>query len=223
MPVDEAHKGELADFCKKHTSLIAKPANESGGTGIFKMSVDENTDVDALYNELVSKGIGLIEEVVSQCSEMSALCSSALNTLRVVTIINNSGKAVIADAGIRFGQEGKPVDNYHSGGLSMILDTETGVAITDGRDIKRRMFKTHPITGIPLKGFQVPYWDRVIDFVKQAAAVMPNMRYIGWDVGIMEGGVPCLIEGNSFPGQDAFQNIELNIGTYDAFTKILNS
>ena len=34
---------------------------------------------------------------------------------------------------------------------------------------------------------------------KEAALVVPEIRYVGWDVAITEDDV-CLIEGNCYPG-----------------------
>ena len=38
-----------------------------------------------------------------------------------------------------------------------------------------------------------------VELVKKAAEVVPQVGYVGWDVGISENG-PVIIEGNSFPG-----------------------
>lgn len=51
------------------------------------------------------------------------------------------------------------------------------------------------MTGVPLVGFQVPYWPEIMTLVKAAALRHPGNRSIGWDVVVTDDG-PGLIEGN---------------------------
>ena len=50
--------------------------------------------------------------------------------------------------------------------------------------------------------------------VTEATKVGPEVRYVGWDVAISKEYGPLLIEGNSYPGQDATQYPKQNLGTY---------
>jgi hypothetical protein len=54
------------------------------------------------------------------------------------------------------------------------------------------------MTGTPIIGFQVPYFQEALDMCNAAALKVPQMRFIAWDVAITQNG-PCFIEGNSFP------------------------
>ena len=60
------------------------------------------------------------------------------------------------------------------------------------------MVTTHPITGTPIVGFEVPFFKEAMDMCLRAALKVPQMRFIAWDVAVTEQG-PCFIEGNSFP------------------------
>ena len=66
-----------------------------------------------------------------------------------------------------------------------------------------KRFETHPLTGIPFMGFQVPLWDEALDMVRKAArkAYGYNCHWIGWDVAITPDG-PALIEANWRPGTE---------------------
>ena len=48
-------------------------------------------------------------------------------------------------------------------------------------------------------GFKVPMFKEAVDLVKEAAKVVPEIGYVGWDVAISEKG-PVLVEGNCYPG-----------------------
>ena len=66
----------------------------------------------------------------------------------------------------------------------------------------------HPATHTAFKNFTVPYFNQAKKLVIQVANLMPNLRLVGWDVGIGESG-PVLIEGNSdydMAGTDVHSN-----------------
>jgi response regulator RpfG family c-di-GMP phosphodiesterase len=46
--------------------------------------------------------------------------------------------------------------------------------------------------------FQIPFWKEAKDMCLEAAGIIPEMRYVAWDVAITSDG-PTFIEGNSFP------------------------
>ena len=62
-------------------------------------------------------------------------------------------------------------------------------------------FDMHPDTCTPFINFRVPYFDEAIALCKKAAKIRPDMRYVGWDVGITPTG-PVLVEGNNLPAYD---------------------
>jgi len=96
------------------------------------------------------------------------------------------------------------VDNFHSGGMSAVVDNETGVVIGPALDKSMRRFETHPVSGIRFEGFQLPYWPEAIEMVHAACRKHPEMTVIGWDVCLTDNG-PILIEGNRRPGFDMVQ------------------
>jgi len=74
-----------------------------------------------------------------------------------------------------------------------------------GRDIHcLAEFNTHPTTGVPLEGFQIPQWDDVLKIAKQGAMAFPELRIIGWDVALCENGI-FLMEGNNLWDPDGPQ------------------
>ena len=50
----------------------------------------------------------------------------------------------------------------------------------------------------PNPGTQIPYWDEVKRMCLDAMHVVPQVRFVAWDVAITPDG-PVFIEGNSFP------------------------
>ena len=60
------------------------------------------------------------------------------------------------------------------------------------------------MTGTQIQGFQFPDWEAAMDMVRQAAEMIPELGYLGWDIAFTEEG-PILVEGNEFPGHDIYQ------------------
>ena len=112
------------------------------------------------------------------------------------------------------------MDNVDCGGMAARIDLESGMLLTVGADKAGNRYEKHPMTGTDIVGFKIPYWEEAKQMCMEAAMMIPQMRFIAWDVAITENG-PTFIEGNSFPGQDNAQEPSLNAGTYKAVLEAL--
>jgi len=191
---------EFKMFCEGKTHLFIKPVDEICGKGIEKVEI--TNDLKLLLDEIKSKGIFLVEEVASQHSLVSAVNPSSINTLRMVTI-NNGGQVDVLFGIFRIGN-GKFVDNLNQGGLAAPIDVETGVVRCKAATKSGEMHDAHPLTQVQIKGFQIPNYEECVRVVKEAAALVPQLGYLGWDVYIKDDGCG-LIEANEFPGHDLYQ------------------
>lgn len=142
------------------------------------------------------EGFDLAEEFLVQHPALMALSPSAVNTVRVITQLNTRNEVEILGARLRI-SENSPVDNMAAGNFAAPIDLETGVVNGSGvySDITRKDVTVHPVTGVPVVGFQVPYWSEILDMMQRAARQVPENRSIGWDIAVTEKG-PELIEGN---------------------------
>lgn len=203
-------KDEVIKWLEKHKIFFAKPNAGQCGKGIEKISTEswkkENKTIKELYQYLVENKLELLEEPIEQHDKMNQLNSSSVNTIRMVTLMNSKKKVTILTAFIRIGN-GKHVDNFNSGGMTAKVDVETGIVIEEAVNKKGELFKTHPITGTVIKGFEIPNFEAAKEMVKEAAKLSEHVRYIGWDVAITKNG-PTLVEGNQFPGHDIYQVAE---------------
>lgn len=203
MVFSKATPEEFAAFMQEREEIMVKPDAESGGKGVEKVSKKDFPSLDAMYQKLKADDIGVIEDVIVQHPQMAVLNPSCLNTLRVVTVLNENGPHIVY-AYIRVGNSDRPVDNLHSGGMCAPIDLETGKIQYPGYDKNRVTYETHPKTGTRIQGFQIPYWKETAETCLKAAEIVPQMRYIGWDVGITAQG-PVFVEGNNLPGYDFLQ------------------
>jgi len=196
---------DLESFCKGKEVVFAKQTQTFGGQGITKEVITPETDFSALFTKLTENKQYLIEDAIVQHPEMQKLYSGSVNTLRMVTLVDNDNKPHFMYALIRMGQKGAKVDNISSGGMYSPVNSNgiiTHAAFCDKEGI---CHEVHPTSGTKLIGFEIPFFKEAVELVKKAALVVPGMRYIGWDIAITPDG-PVLVEGNNFPSYDMVQN-----------------
>ncbi len=198
-----ASKEDLKSFLSGKTAIIAKPVDASCGEGVQKFTQEDFADSEAFYEKLKADASAqLLEDYVVQHPELSALYPYSVNTLRIMTLIK--GETIHIIASIRIGNGGKVVDNINNGGMVTQINLETGELMYPACDMDGKLYEIHPMTGHPIKGFVIPYWKEAVALCKEAALVIPQIRYCGWDVAITPEG-PVFIEGNHLPGHDIYQ------------------
>ena len=65
-------------------------------------------------------------------------------------------------------------------------------------------FDENPNTGVKFKDLVFPGVKEAFEMCKEAALVVPEIRYVGWDVVLTDDG-PLLLEGNEFPSYGLIQ------------------
>jgi hypothetical protein len=183
---------EFIDLIEERKYLIYKPLTKSAGEGIEIVGLQE-CDAREIYDYITKKEIGLVEEYIVQHPRMSELCSNSVNTLRVVTINDNS-KCDIIYTCLRIGN-GKIIDNLYAGGLIAGVSKE-GTVCTNAINLKGEEFIKHPISGKTINGFCIPFWKETEELAVKIYNIVPQVKYVGWDIAITQSG-PILVEGNA--------------------------
>ena len=193
---------ELKEFLDKHDTFMMKPYDGLGGHGVQKMYSKDITDINEFYNKLKEENL-FLEEYVIQNKKISAICSESVNTIRIMTFGYN-GKSEILFAAMRFGNGLANVDNFHQGGMGVLVDIETGKLVGEAFNKDLEFFKCHPTSNVKFDGFEIPNWDKVKKLVLEASLVDEYIHVVGWDVAVLEDGA-TFIEGNRRPGFDLVQ------------------
>lgn len=200
-------KLEFEDFMTGIEYIIAKPINGDGGKGI---EIFESFEPD-LYHRLITNKQYLVEEVIKQHEKLNELYNKSVNTLRIFTFLKD-GVPYVLQSILKIGNGGV-IDNFSSGGMYTFLD-ENGKVIVPAIDQQDNIYETHPISNKKIIGFEVPMFQEAIEMVKEAAKVVPEIAYVGWDVAITDKG-PVVIEGNCYPGvfqiKPSFSNDKIGI------------
>ena len=175
--------------------IVFKSSDGKCGLGV-KVENANNFDSKSIISHMSNNQYDLVEEFIIQHPVLNNLSSSGVNTVRIFTQLDSENEVIILGCRQRISVN-STIDNLAAGNLAANIDVEKGV-ITDAAvysDITKDEEITHPITGVSIIGFQIPFWDETIKIVKEAAKLYPQNRSIGWDIVITEKG-PGFIEGN---------------------------
>lgn len=193
LDVADADDDQITAFLARHPRVLVKPARGEGGRGITTFEAADITDPAAWRELLVSEDRTLVEELLPQHERMSQLYAGSVNTLRIITYRAPDERFHVIASVLRIGNGGV-VDNFAGGGMFTMLD-DRGVARWAGVDKNSNVFPRHPVTDVPIAGFEVPLFAEALAMVEAASRRLPTVPYVGWDVAITPTG-PALIEAN---------------------------
>ncbi len=198
----EHTKEEILAFIEKYGSVIVKPSAGACGMGVFKVNGTDKKAVDDLLALLENNKGYILEEVITQHPDMAKMNPAAVNTIRVITLIDQKGEVHIIETQAKFGSSDKCISNTLGGGVCCHIDIESGILSGKGFTMHGDKLFRHPATNVVIPGFQIPCWEGVCDFAKILAKVVPSARYIGWDIVVRNDNTYDVIEGNIHPAQD---------------------
>lgn len=201
LALDEADAAALESFAERHPVFIAKVPVSKSGAGVRRYHAADVTDWPAFHAELVARGEALIEDQIVQHPDLEAIAPGTANTTRVTTFVRDDGTVAIINMAQKFGR-GQVSDQASFGGFYTALH-EDGRAMGMGYNTSGDLFETHPETGYRIADFQLPMMDAVRELITEVALVIPEVRYVGWDVVVTADG-PVLVEGNW--GAGVFEN-----------------
>ena len=183
----KATKEEFEHFLDNHKVVFAKDPLGEGGHGIKKIRVDEITNRDELYNELINNKQFLLEEEIIQSKELNEINPNVVNSFRV----NQDASDVI----------GCTNDLYFS-------FAEDGTINSNVIDDYGNIYEKHPLTGKKFSDVKVADVKEAFEMCKKASLEIQEVRYVGWDVAFAENG-PVIVEGNEYPGYGILQFYKL--------------
>lgn len=192
---------EAINLCLKHECFVIKPSLESGGGKNVSLITTENSaQVQNLFDKY--KKDFILQEVVSQNSHLKLLNASSLNTIRILSYFNES-EVIILSSLVRIGRLNMFTDNSSSGGISCNIK-DNGKLNKFGFDSSgRKYFKSDSET--ILDEFQIPYFENIVDTVRELHKNMPYFRVVSWDMAINSEDDILLLEYNT-----AFQEINFH-------------
>lgn len=201
---------DIADILMCHDSVICKLPAESCSIGMQIYHQKDFKDPMDFAKMVKEKGYGVVEEVVVNHPDTAKVYPNSLNTIRIITIIDDNGKVHVPLAAQKFGNGGKFTDIgdlSDVNGMYAPVNIETGaieMPLHDGYTIYDILYTEHPETHYKFTDFKIPLFQECKDLVAEMAPVVPQVRYVGWDVAVTPTG-PIVVEGNIFPGYEFWQ------------------
>lgn len=179
---------------KEVDSFIIKPSVETlQGKGVKKINsntIHNCADLQTLFDEIGQDFI--LQKIVRQHPEIERLNATSLNTCRVTSILINGNFQTSTN--IKIGKLNSIKDNWNSSYFVNI--DKSGMFAEFGYDYHlNKVYKTD--NGIPFKGLQMPYYDKMLSFVElMHRSLFPQCGVIGWDITIDNNGEVSVVELN---------------------------
>lgn len=191
---------------------VIKPSQDSAhGQGVvvcINIEIRDNKCILRRFdgNEIELKNILkgqplLFESIVKQNHQFTSFNQSSVNTVRMMTALYPNNEVKVIASFIKIGRTGSCVDNAGSGGnVDVAIDIPTGklynaIEFNSWHNIVK--ITHHPDTNSPIEGECIQNWDKIVKYVCDFQARIPQIKIIGWDVAITEQG-PVIIEINNW-------------------------
>ncbi|EMR06577.1 hypothetical protein C772_01472 [Bhargavaea cecembensis DSE10] len=208
---------DIFSFLEENQACVFKPARGDGGKGIFilkriekKYYLNSSEVLPQQIEELVySMDDYFMSEYLIQGEFANAFYPSTTNTLRIVTMVDEeTQEAFIPIAVQRIGNsKSSPVDNWTAGGLNARINLETGElgkGVSFPFNEKLMWYDKHPESGEQIEGKVIPMWNEIKKGILRAASSYPYIKYVGWDVVLLDKGF-AILEGNNVPDVNLLQ------------------
>lgn len=186
---------------KNNRRVVAKLYDGSWSSGTSIIDTDSIAfDAATWYDKLVAEKQYIVEGYIDQHPDIARFYGQAVASLRVHTLNLGGNVELVLRPMIKFGSAGHVTSNRQQ--VEAFVDLDAGTIITDGileaayKGSKNTVHTTHPNSGTAFKFAPYPYAAETKELVTAAAALMPELRFIGWDVAMTPTG-PVLLEGNA--------------------------
>jgi len=141
-------------------------------------------------------GNGVFQNYINQHSFFNLFNSSSVATIRITTVINDSGKAEVRGAYLRLARFSDTHVNSESN-VRIAVDINTGNLSELGYLPNWNATKVHPDSNVSFKNLQIPMFENCKNTVLYLHSYYPLPRCIGWDVIINDKNDIIIMEWNS--------------------------
>jgi hypothetical protein len=187
------------------------------GDGIIQLNTSDKTliiknEVFPLskLNEKTGKGIWVLQQQYHSHDEIKKVNSSALNTTRIVTILDGNEPEYLTGFQA-FATNGSTNDSWNNGSIYVGIDIKNSCLKEYGYyslHVKNKsLVSSHPDSGIIFKGYPLPFLKEAVELCLKAHRLLYFNFIVGWDVAITNDG-PFIVEANEKPGMNAVQCID---------------
>jgi hypothetical protein len=155
-----------------------------------------------------ARGNLVVQRFVEQSPELAAIYPDAVATIRINTILPETGPARVAGSFLRLGQQGARTVDATSIDVP-VLDAD-GRLCAWANTVDWHRLPRHPDTGFVFDGATIAGYPAAARACVELHERLPQFGYIGWDVAIDAAGLAQVLEMNI--GQPDVKVIEMSVG-----------
>ena len=205
--------------------IWTKALRLKGGAGGAKWIRDGDDYCDADGRRISAFGLAaefrkqdcLVQPFIENHPDIARVTNGALASLRIVTGMDGSERAELVASLICLPHGARETS---AGGIVCSIRHETGrirhAAAMDGAPVT-----SHPDTGAPIVGIDLPFWQESVELARRAhAAAFARFAFLGWDVALTREG-PIFLETNSGWGALFHQMLDGPLG-HTAFSRLVS-
>lgn len=200
---------EAVDIVCQEDAVFVKAATlSSGGAGVNYICAEQG-DLREQFAQAISsmRGDIVVQRPFRQHPVFAALNKSSVNTLRIMSVLSESGAKIYVPV-VRIGVGDTKVDNACAGGVFCGIRDDGTLKDTAYR-LNGESFKKHPTSGIVFEGYQLEGLEKAKALVRKAHPMIPFFRMVSWDIVIDEQGEAYMLEVNfAKSGNEPFQFTE---------------
>ncbi len=204
MPEEAATVEGIEKLLREQGKLVLKQAVGSHGKGFYKLEWQAETQQimvnDAPYTSeefhaflMALDKPCFLSEFVQMHPDIRAIYSDVVNTVRLMVIDMGDGPK-IESSFFRIGVSScGHTDNLDTGGIVARVDVASG-RFGGTEMLKNHSYapcSVHPDSGAPLEGV-LPHWEAICRKVKEIAAYLYPMEYLGFDIVVTQDGFRIL-------------------------------
>lgn len=190
---DSEDKYKYDDFITKHPVFFYKPLTSDSAKNCCTMNSFENS-----FDELMKNGSFIMEELIQQNGDFAEFYPDAVNLIRIPVLTTKDGRVHLMGPFLTLGKDGMKAVNAGQGGIVATIDSDSGVVVGNGWVEKTdEEYFFHPQSNKRINGYKIPDWDKAVEICKQASKLIPECKYIGFDLAQTNDGW-VIIEANCY-------------------------
>lgn len=178
---------------------FCKEVNGESGKGAFALKVEEGKIVIHGVEELIEQlkarfdqATFIVQERLENHPVINSVYNKSLNTIKLITFLNDDGSVEYFDSVMRFGAGGNTVDNASRGGVFVGIEEDGTLQEVGYHEpgVKKNLVVNgiHPDTGAKFGGMTIPFWNELLATAKEFHKFFYGIPSIGWDVAITPNG-----------------------------------
>lgn len=211
-----------------------KNTTEEAGDGVFHLNITEDEmllndhpyDVDKLSRLLKDK-IWILQKSATACKQIRQLNESALNTTRIVTILDGN-QPVYLTGFQSIATRNEKTDSWSKGSVYVGIDADNNCLKKEGYlhpgVSELGLVLMHPDSNIKFSKYKIDDLSAAVELCIRAHRRLYFNFIIGWDIALTDEG-PMILEANEKPGMNAVQCVDggLNMKIKSYYNKIMKS